>query len=101
MDRLRGHATYPDGIGCSGPVELDFLFQAASSTLYSYRVGVALAKFWWLDIWVAYFFNMLQSGLTGWVSLLLFSLQPVTFPHQLPMLGEPKREEACIGVISG
>ena len=24
MDRLRGHATYPDGNGCSGPVDPDF-----------------------------------------------------------------------------
>ena len=101
MARIRGHATYPDGIGYFWACRPGFLFQAASSTPYSYRVGVALAKVWWLNIFVAYFFNMLQSSLTRWVTLLLYSLQPVTFPHQLPMLGEPKREEACIGVISG
>ena len=30
MDRLRGHATYPDGIGCFGPVDLDFFSRLLS-----------------------------------------------------------------------
>ena len=45
-----------------------------------YELGQGVSPVWWLNIWVAYFFNILQSSLTGWVSLLLYSLQPVTFP---------------------
>ena len=42
---------------------------------------------------------MLQYSLIRWVSLLLYSLQPVSFPQHILMPGEPKSEEACIGVF--
>ena len=42
---------------------------------------------------------MLQYSLIRWVGLLLYSLQPVSFPQQILMPGEPKSEEACIGVL--
>ena len=64
-----------------------------------YESGQGVPPVWWLNICVAYFFNMLQSSLTGWVSLLLYSLQPVTFPSPTSMLGEPKsisREEGLL-----
>ena len=44
---------------------------------------------------------MLQYSLIRWVSLLLYSLQPVSFPQQILMPGEPKSEEACIWVLFG
>ena len=42
---------------------------------------------------------MLQYSLIRWVSILLYILQPVSFPQQILMPGKPKSKDICIGVF--